>query len=303
LNLDNGSVAWQSRLGSSAPQVFESTDDFLVALQREEYRLANLVALDATTGRLVYRRTLPRDNGVGIANFALGADGMLVFVTPDRLVGKDLHDPSSQPTFQTDRGTSEGMVFANTVQPGQLVIADGRVLVWSLAGTQQQSVRAFSLADGKPMKYLDPKTKKETQARFNPEAGTSPGTIRVVGSKLYLVGQRNLVCYDLETGAKQWSRYVTNRKEPWSCREVLVGRDYLIAIDEVGANGAKLQLNCFNRTRLPDGVESGTYDYAPELQTPGGFAIGQWQPISGGLAVRTQKNKLIVLRGQRNTAP
>lgn len=300
LNLRGGSVAWQNRLGFSVAQVIESTDDFVVGLQREDFRLASLVALNATTGRVVYRHTLAQTNGIGIANFALGADGMLVYVTPDRLIGKDLHDPSEQPTFQTDRSASEGVVFLNTVMRGQLVIADGRVLVWSFAGTQQQAVRAYSLADGKPMKFVDPKTKKETPVRFNPEAGTSPGTIRVVGNRLYLVGQRNLVCYDIETGVKQWARHVNNRKGAWSCRDVLVGRDYLIAIDEVGVNGAKLELNCFNRTRLPDGMESGTYDYVTQLETPGGFVIGQWQPISGGLAVRTQKNKLIVLRGQRS---
>lgn len=301
LQLANGAVSWQSRFGLQAPRGFQCTDDFLVALQGDQRRMTNLVALDSTTGRLVYRRTVPRDDGVGISNFALGADGTVVFTTSDRLVGKDLYDPSDKPTFQTDRSSSEGRVFASSVRPDQLVIADGRILVVAFAGQQQQSVRAFSLADGKPLKFMDPKTRKETQARFNPEAQSMPASIRVVGSRLYLVSPRTLVCYSLETGAKEWSRHTSNRKGSWLLREVFFGRDYIIAIDEVGQSGAKLQLNCYNRTRLPDGPESGTYDYAPELEMPGGFAIGQWQPVAGGVALRTKQNRLLVLRGQRGS--
>lgn len=303
LQLSNGAVAWQNRLGASAASHMQSTDDFTVAFHRDNLQ-ATLVVLDSLTGRLVYRRASRQGDGDSVSNFALGLDGTLVFTTRQRLVGKDLHDPSTKPMFQTDRSASEGAIFANTVAPGQLVIADGRILVLTSAGTPQQAVRVFSLADGKPLKYVDPKSKKEFQPRFNPETGNiaMPPTLHVIGSRLYLVAPRSLVCYNLDTGAKEWARPVSNRRGAWSMRDVLFGRDYVVAIDEVGNNGAKLQLNCFNRTRLPDGPESGTYDYAPELETAGGFVISQWQPIQGGLVVRTKQNKLLVLRGQRNNS-
>jgi hypothetical protein len=294
----DGAIAWQARVGDRGADRVEASDDFYALLVRDEL-MTNLLVLDPATGQPRFRRTLGRDNGVGIANFAMAIDGTLVYLTADRLIGKDLYDPQDKPSFQTDRSVNENMVFMNTTQPGQMVIADGRILVMAFAGLNQQSARAFSLADGKPVRYRDEKTRRETVARFNPEASTSPVTIHAVGSRMYLVGARTVVCYELDSGVREWSRSV---RSDWTIREVFIGRDYLVVLDQVKSAAEnripQLQLNSYSR-QLVNGVrQSGNHDYAPLVDPKGGIVPGQWQAASGGIVLRTGDNQLLLLRGQ-----
>ncbi|HMO24761.1 MAG TPA: hypothetical protein PKB10_00680, partial [Tepidisphaeraceae bacterium] len=88
-------------------------------------------------------------------------------------------------------------------------------------------------------------------------------------------------------------------------RDVLIGRDYIISIDETTAGRnvmQRAQLNCFSRSIVASGLESGTYDYAVDLPLPGGTAYGQWQPVQGGLLIRAGAD-LLLLRGQRPPNP
>ncbi|HMO24762.1 MAG TPA: PQQ-binding-like beta-propeller repeat protein, partial [Tepidisphaeraceae bacterium] len=195
LALDTGEPRWQFAIGDRNADRLETTEDFTALLVRDEL-MTNLVVLRSDDGTLRFRRALGRENGVGIANFALSLDGTLVYLTADRLIGVDLFGDPSRPAFQTDRSANEPNLFMNSTEPEQLVISDGRILAVIFGQQNQQAVRAFSLADGKPVRYRDPKTGNETIARFPLDAAGERISIRAIGNRMYLVGQRPMVSFD-----------------------------------------------------------------------------------------------------------
>ena len=117
---------------------------------------SRLSVLDTFSGQSLGHKDFNND-GTGLLNLVLSPDGKLVYLTADQLACKDLFDTGdlSKPTFAVSTRRADGNpLFMGSIQPEQLAIADGRVLVLSDNG---QFVRVYSLETGKPLQPVNAK--------------------------------------------------------------------------------------------------------------------------------------------------
>jgi outer membrane protein assembly factor BamB/tetratricopeptide (TPR) repeat protein len=302
--LADGSLQWQQKFGAGKARRLEATDDFVAALQTDDENggPSTLVALDAATGQLRFRQKLSQQQGGGISNFDLARDGTLVWLYETMICGKDLFEPGGEPTW---KNTSVGMpvngapLMANRTED-QLVVADGRIYGLVNAGQQTQSVRVWSLADGKPIKYRS--RNKDIEASFSPEAQQQPVRLFVESSRLYLAGPRSLVVWDIETGNREWARgarAATDAAKAETIRDLVFARDYLVSVDQSAQPKAPVVLSCYSRQLVDGKAESGNLDYRVVIPDAAGAARNQWIAVDGGLAYVAAGNQLKFLKGAK----
>lgn len=90
-----------------------------------------LFALDTYSGRIIGNKAFASQGGSVPVNMALSADGTLVYTLPDRLCLRDLYkawDEDEKVVTSTAQGQPAQPIYAGANQPGQLVIAEGRIL-------------------------------------------------------------------------------------------------------------------------------------------------------------------------------
>jgi outer membrane protein assembly factor BamB/TolA-binding protein len=306
-----GNAAWQTRLSETPLEQLLANDDFAVARVRDIHN-AQIVVIDTFSGQLVSRRLFNAE-GVTPVNMALSEDGMLVYTLPDRLCGKDLHEPSKDLSFEHPNPSDNIPRYAGAGGPDQLVIVDGRILVVCDGG---QAVRVHSQENGAELPGSRPLTTQSSNWNVS---------LRVVGPRLYVRNRHTVLGYNLDRSEETWTG-IPMQPTP-TVVDMFIGRDYVVLLDQLGGNpdaamvrvlpnGARLpgggivraggepnpagyRLLAFWREMIPrDGilVESGRLDHVPVVATPG---IVQWQPAEGGFYYRTVDRKLHFLRGAR----
>ena len=312
LDLSTGKPAWQTRLVDGPITQLLANDDFTVA-RFSDPAAAQIAVLDTFTGQPAGpRRVFPTENARQPVNMALSPDGTLVWTTPGQLCGKYLFEPGKELNFQVPEQPDNNPRYMNATLPEQLVIANGQILVVTDNG---QYVRVHALEDGKPT--------ADSKPLFT--GAQAPGvTLRTLGSRLYVVHPTGAVSYNLDRPSEdKWGLPPGNIQPKPSVRDAMIGRDYLVLIDQLGgaapaapnlnrnAGAAPAQpaparqayrLLAYSRAAIKreDGevIESGRIDYWDTISSPAGIS-SEWQGVNRGFYYRTLDRTVRFLQGAR----
>jgi hypothetical protein len=280
-------------------------------------------------------------------NLALSADGTLVYTLPNALVLKDLYKPWSDPAAEKIvPGPAQQPPYTGATRPDQLVVAEGRILALADGGPQigitpDKYVRLHSLETGLalPLRFKTGKGDEEIDRVLTTGNKTWDVGLRVVGSHLYVVGNKAIVSYNLDRPAESWSTIYTLPNA--SIRDAFIGEDFLAVLEQPDAMGlaagpaAAAPPFVAQQQLVPGGpqiVEQAAPPPAPVPAKPspmfrlhiyGLYAVsdknpaqsgrldyvkevtdpagitGNWQPIDGGFAYQTGDGKVKMLLGAR----
>ena len=295
LELANGQLAWQTRVGETSLDQMLASDDF-VAVRFNDDLGTQLVALDTFAGQVVMRFAFAA--GTGPLNLALSPDGTLVYSLPDRICGKDLYEPGKTLKFG-DQPLSEGnRMFEGAVGRDQLVVAEGRILA---VADQGQFIRVLSLDNGKEIP-------RQPQLSTTPPQAPNNWNVwmRVIGPRVYVFNQRTVIAYTLDQPDQKWDGSVESRQVP-TAREAFIGKRHVVLLDVPTAPGAppspvsvRWRVLAYSRAPLPSGGESGRLDQIKDIDYP--VNIDQWQPVNGGFYYHTADGKAHFLQGNGDAA-
>lgn len=302
LDMSDGKTIWQMRPSDRPVDRLLATDDFVVGQVNDGAQI-RVIALDTYSGQAILHREFPAD-GTGLVNIALAPDGKLVYLLLDRVECKDLFEPGDRLAFSVQVRRSDGNgAFIGAIQPDQLLVSEGRIIC---VGDEGHFMRVYSLENGKVL-------------HGNAGAGTAEGVDSAIGlqtqspdwqvllaasgSRVYAVGTKSLVEYNLDELADTWHSNMFNDDVT---RDALMGKDFLVLVAENSpANRPRVRaqyptsivLNAYSRAVLPSGRESGNFVYRCPIASPAG--IQGWQAVDGGVYYLTGDQKLYLLKGGR----
>ncbi len=290
----DGKLAWQVRLADRGPDRLVSTDEFIVARAANE-RGSSLLIVDTFSGHVLARRRFSPEQGGVLTNFALGADGTLVYTLAEGLATKDLFDSwdGAPPNERMAEGGPGNVQFSGAVRPDQLIVNDGLAAALSSGGM----VRVYSLL-----------TQREHQGQLS--VGSSGNdwdvSMRMIGSQLYTVAPRAYGSFDLVNPGPpetQLRTYGTPEQERLpTFRKAMFGKRHVVLLDTMGQGNAEApvaavpsyRIWAFNRERV-NGIEDGSIDHLEIITDKAG--ITDWQPLDGGAVYHTADGKLHWLKG------
>lgn len=331
IKLNDGALGWHTRLAAASPiNRVVATDDFTVAKVTDSAN-TQLIVIDTLTGQVVRRMNFANETGNVPVNLALAADGMLVWIQPDRLCGKDLFEPRRELNYEIIAGQNQDIVrvqagmpvdgksnpiYAGATQPDQLIISEGRVLVVAYDG---KFVHIHSLESGKLLDYA-----QADGRRVAAKLPTSPGrrypaqitdwavSLNVVGSVLFVTSRQCAsMTYVLDHPDQVWDGAFDPTTLPnFLYQDPFIGKDYFVLLGKLARKPAApnqpnaavvsdFRMHAYNRLPLNDGTgrESGRLDYTRDIKDPAG--ISQWLAVEGGFYYRTGDNTLHFLKGAR----
>lgn len=309
LDLNDGSVQWQSRPSDRAIERLLGSEDFVVAGLNDGVS-GKLVVMDASTGHTLSRREFPNDGG-GLINARLSPDGYLVWVTPDTLGCKDLFEPGDKPTFVVQSKRQDGNpnpLFMCAIQPEQLQIVDGHILCVSDNG---QFVRVYSLDGGQPLQARSSDGRlMENELGLQTRSPNGNVVLLTCAPRTYAIGQQSVVSYNLDNPDDAWVSE-TKANRDWLIRDAVVTRTHLLVVEgatrgrrggqaaqlqPVPGKGQQLRLRLFSRAMVRN-VESGNEEFQFMLAEPTGIA--SCHAVDGGLYYLTGDRKLCFLPGAK----
>jgi outer membrane protein assembly factor BamB len=299
IDLSNGQVAWQTRVGAATFEQVLASDDF-VAVRFNDDVGSQIVAVDTFAGQIVMRFAFAGGPAGNLPlNMALSPDGTLVYSLPDRVCGKDLYEPGKTLKFGDSPLQPDGSrVLENATGPDQLLISEGRILALS---DQGQTVRVLSSEDG-----------KEIPRQLSSNAGQPPNNwkvwMRVVGPRVYVFSRRSVRNYNLDHPEQNGSMDADPRGTP-AVRDAFIGKRQVVLLDfppaQAGGEPPAVAVRCYlwGYARYPAGAteESGRLDLAELIEHAAG--IDQWQPVEGGFYYRSVDRKAHFLKGTTPPAP
>jgi outer membrane protein assembly factor BamB/TolA-binding protein len=301
LELSDGRVAWQTRVGEMPIDQMLASDDFIAVRFVDEFG-AQIVAIETYGGQIVMRRLFGPEAAPGPINMALSADGTLVYTLQDRVCGKDLYEPGKSLKFGDSTPSEGNPIFVGAAGPEQLLIAGSRILAVADSG---QFVRMFSTDTGKAI---------------DQPLGTGSSNwnvaLRVIGPRLYVINQRGVTSYNLEKTEDVWTSSDPGRGP--LIRDAFIGKQHIVLLGQMmpgvlaglagGGDGrdpaiapaaasARFRLIAYGRYPkvLGSTDESGRLDQDPDIVHRVG--IDQWQPVEGGFYYRSVDGKLHFLKG------
>ena len=247
VDLASGQVNWQNRLAEQTPDRLVATEDFTVVKASDDVAV-RLFALDTFSGRVIGSKAYGRQSTSFPVNLALSAEGTLVYTLPDRLCLKDLYkgwDEDEKVIVSGPPGGTTPPIYAGATQPGQLVIAEGRILavadsINSMPGMQANDkyVRVHSLETGQPLalRYTADGSKREVDQILTSGSKDWNVTIRTVGAKLYVISPKTVFGYNLDKPAESWrgslDLFDGNFTDDRNFRDTFVGTKHLVLLDQ-----------------------------------------------------------------------
>jgi hypothetical protein len=306
LDLDGGKPLWQTRLGDHAASHLVANDDFVAARIGDDSDIsAQVIVFDAFSGQVLARRNFGSDSGIVTVprNLALSADGFLVLLLPDRIIGKDLFEPGGldRPSYQrAAQPINTTPPFASSTSSDHLQICSDRIIA---IGDEGMTVRMFALRGGAPLMFG-----QSAMLRLDPTAAGGTLMMRTTGPMLYIANQRRILSYNLDNNSN-WSSDLASQTAV-SLRDLFVARGHVVAVTVSGPAGvrtrapvvdpaAKIQLQAFLRTTLPNGNESGLWEHTVSISGEDSRGIVGWQPVDGGFYYLTGDQKLHFLAGAK----
>jgi outer membrane protein assembly factor BamB len=306
IDLSSGQIAWQTRLGDRPADRIAANEDFTV-LKLSDDTSVRLIAMDTFTGQIRGSRGFPLTTGVVPGNIALSADGTLVYSLPDRLVLKDLYKPWDAPDRDIAGALPGDLAgvqpFINATGPDQLLIAEGRILALAEVsnvpvGNNVKAVRLHSLETGQPISLRVPQEDGTIDLQLGVGTDSWDVKLRVIGSRLYIINPRTILCYNLDRPEEFWEGWVDEADEENlpNIRDAYFGKNHVVLLSEPGLpdTGKKDRQMLLAYARYPgkagDTAESGRIDYEPSFVEP--HSIKQWQGVEGGFYYVSGDSKL-----------
>ncbi len=295
---DGETTLWQTRLVDRPFSRFEFNDDFAVLSTGDDVE-SSLLAIDTFNGQVVYRYSASVTDTTRNrppVNFGLAADGTLVVVLPDTLIGKDLFDSSGALRFNVSvRDVSSRPALTGATNPDHLLIADGRILIVAESGL---SVRVHSLETGRIL--------KNERAELRLPAGTGNNwqvKMRLLGSRLYTMGVRSVHAYDLDrvTNPQLWKQ--GDDGSP-ALRDLVLVQDAAISINEPASAAPQIPPNrplpgirvrVYSRQPVADAPEAGLLTHDVLISDAAG--VTAWQVVDGGFYYLSANNTLHFMKG------
>lgn len=319
MSLDAGTVLWQTRINDRMPLQLLSNDDFVVSHIKDNNGVSSqITVLDTFTGQTLFRQNFGSPENISIpstpVNLALSNDGMLVYLLPNRIEGRDLFSIESRdkPSYSLPvTGGDMNMPFANSDQPDHLQIAGDRIFVVGSSSTGS-TVWMRDLHTGAPIKF----NQSEQLTRLDGSSAQGKVMLRTTGSMVYVATSSVQLGFDIsrETGKgggpdpdNIWKAYF---KEGTTLRDLIPTAGHLITINAqpgAPADGAaaRLQLNAFSRAVIKstaDGrailKESGLHEHDPALSVSGA-PIRSYQVVQGGVYYLSDNNELHFRKGAK----
>jgi outer membrane protein assembly factor BamB len=278
VNLADGSVAWQERFADHGVDRVAATPDFTV-IKTSDDSTVQLVVLDTSTGRLLARRFFTIDSGEFPINLAVDNDGTLAYTTATRIVTHDLFEAATDPNLQNIQNPQEAMQerpFTDLVRPGQLLLHDGQILAIADGGA---SLRGYSAQTGALREYTQ--DSRLTPMVLPTERHSDDVLLRIGGDNVYVWSGDSIVSYNTDNPELCWS--APNIGAPGTARQLLLGKDYLVLLNQSPATNdpPSWTLSAFSRAPVGDqSAESGLLVWQPTMTDPSG--ILSWQPVDGG---------------------
>jgi hypothetical protein len=296
-DLSDGKTLWQVRPSDRAVKTLLATDDFVLA-NIEESDGYRVLAFDAFSGQSIAHREFSNNNG-GLTNVALSTDGKMICVLPDHLDCYDLFEPADQPTYSIPvKGNDASGAFGGAMEPDQILITEGRIVILSDSG---RFLRIYPL--DKPPQSENGET-ADTGHGLQTRASDWQVSLAAAGSRLYAIGQRSIIGYNLNDFANNWSDTDYSDMTRFG---YVIGKDYLLVIGQLlgetnrraGPHQAAkaFKILAYSRMVLPNGHESGVAAYGFPLSVPTG--ISGYQGADGGLFYLSGDHKLYFLKGAR----
>jgi outer membrane protein assembly factor BamB len=300
-----GRVAWQTRLSDRGFDRVIGNEDFTVVRVSDETTV-RLIAMDTVTGQVRGAKPFNSQTGLVPCNMALSPDGTLVYTLPDRLVLRDLYKPWDAREREVTGPQNGTLPFLNAVAPDQLVIAEGRILALAETGNNnlganKKFVRVHSLETGAPLTLRVPQDGQMVDVQLTADHESWDVSLRVIGSRLYVLNPQTVLCYDLDRPGEFWKGWVDDGDAEMfpNVRDVLFGKNHVVLLSEPGLpqpRRGEYQLLAFGRYPPKSGgtAESGRLDYDPRIieKEP----ITQWQAAQGGFYYLTADGKLHFLK-------
>ena len=294
-SLEDGKIAWQTRLTDRAFDRLVANEEFAVARVTDDTSV-RLVALDSFTGQVRGTKAFSPQVNLAPQNLALSADGTLVYTMPDRLVLKDLYKPWAEAERQVTAQPGQ-MPFLGATAPDQIVIAEGRILALADDGNEK-FVRVHSLETGQPQ-TVTTEAGQAVERRLG--AGTKAWSVslRVVGPRLYVFNGNTVRAYNLERADELWEGWY-DPEQPPLVREAFVGQTFVVLVDQSQLpddNRVTTRLLMFGRYPGTPGDtrESGRLDYRVAVDEAA--EVTAWQAVEGGFYYLAADGKLHLLRG------
>jgi outer membrane protein assembly factor BamB/tetratricopeptide (TPR) repeat protein len=253
--LASGKVNWQARMSENTPERVVATEDFTVVKAGDDLTV-RMFALDTFSGRVLGNKAYARQSNSYPVNLALSPEGTLVYTLPDKLCLKDLYKPwdEEEKVAQSagPNGTPAQPIYIGASQPGQLVIAEGRILaladsISTLTGvgvpSNEKYVRVHSLETGQmlSMRYTADGSKREVDQILTSGTKDWNVMIRNVGARVYVVGPKQVYGYNLDKPGESW-RGSTNMfdsdtlQDDVNFRDAFIGTRHLVVLDQPGVN-------------------------------------------------------------------
>ncbi|MEO6434855.1 MAG: PQQ-binding-like beta-propeller repeat protein, partial [Tepidisphaeraceae bacterium] len=296
VDLGNGQVAWQSRVGDTPLDQVVANDDFVAARFNDDYG-TQIAALETFGGQPVWRRAFTPENALPPLNLTLSPDGTLLYTLPDRVCGKDLYEPGNQLKFGDKPLSGDGnRMFDGAGGPDQLVVAEGRILA---VADQGQFVRQISPDDGREMSGTNALATSSNPNDWNVQ-------VRVVGPRVYVFNSRTVTSYNLDRLDETWTGLSGPPRGAPTVRHAWIGREHVVLLDQPSQQGveppaASPALRLFAYGRYPGTPgrtnESGKLDQIADVTHRIGIDLDPWQPVEGGFYYRSVDRKVHFLKG------
>jgi hypothetical protein len=316
-DIANGSVAWQIRLAEGTPDRVVATEDFTVVRSRDDAAV-RLFALDTYSGRVIGRQAFALSGNNVPLNLALSPDGKLVYTLPDQLRMRDLYDGWTDQEKSYSPNPPNGAavrLFEGATQPGQLIIAEGRILALadnaaaptsdfrgSLASQKYVSVFSLETLLPIPLAVDGGGNVREMNQMLTTETTEWSATLQSVGSRLYVLSKQRIHGYDLEQPGLSWAGAIGGNMDPKessvSLRDAFIGNNYVVLLDQpTNENDPPFRLTMVGRYPVGDqrresGKINGHYSVLDASRSN-----PQWQAANGGFYYTTADGQVKVLFG------
>jgi outer membrane protein assembly factor BamB/tetratricopeptide (TPR) repeat protein len=288
-----GQILWQTRpLDHAVNQLLVNPHFTVVRL--DDPTGSQLAVYDTLTGQTLGRRKFGGDGSASqLVNLALSEEATLVIALANQVAVKDLYEIWKSPPQQLTAQSRDPAPLTGLNQPDQLLARGGFVACLYDGGAY---ARGYDLR--KSGEASDPKA-----TGVSPNSG-APVSIRIVGTRLYILNPTELRQYNLIDATDHCIDTLGAQNSIYKIHTAMLGKDYAILVNEPVDRGPLGQpfvyLGAYGRIPEPGNTkEWGEPNWGDIPRIDYRAGIMDWIGADGGVAYLTKDNNLFLMRGGR----
>jgi outer membrane protein assembly factor BamB len=285
----NGQQIWQTRLSDTKVDQLLANAHFTV-IRIDDPGGSQIAVYDTPTGRLIGRRRFGPDASQNqLVNVALSEEATLAMTLYAKVVVKDLYDPWRAAPKDLVAQANDAAPYVGMSLPDQLLVKGGRLVCLYDSGSY---ARGYDLS-----------TNAEPTYPLQTQANTTTVSLRMVGSRVYILTSNRMLQYNLADATDHFSATPEIVEfVPPRTRALMLGKDYAMVlydpVDRGPAGSPMVALACYRRALIKGTTrERDDADYCPTVHSSVGMT--DWLATEGGVCYLTRDGNLHVLRGAR----